>query len=637
MKPIAILLLASIACCLFAQSPDAPPVVPAVGAPSAQVTPQSILATMKQVADWQLVQPPKRATDEWTYGALYAGMMALSHVSDSPKYHDAMMEMGKQHEWKPAKRLYHADDHCVCQTYLDLYLQHRDPAMLSPTKERLDFILAQPSTNVLQFNIKGASDRWAWCDAVFMGPPAWLRLYSATSDKRYLDFMEREWRATSDYLYDKEQHLYYRDSNYFEKREANGKKVFWSRGNGWVLAGLARILQVLPPEHPQRKFYQQQYQEMAAKVASLQSEDGLWRSSLLDPDSYPLKETSGSGFYTFALGWGVNRGVLDRAIYEPVVRKAWRGLLECVTPEGKLEHVQPIGADPKRFEPTHSDVYGVGAFLLAGCEMYRLALADLPAAAHGAFLPQRKDDFAWENDRIAFRVYGPALEATGEITSGIDVWCKRTRKPVVEKWYYQAQYHKDHGEGLDMYQVGPSRGCGGTGIWRDGKLYVANNFVTWRLLENGPARVGFELGYAPYDAGGMKVRETRRISLQTGSNLNRIETRFDWDGGLDELQAAVGIVKRAGGGAPEFATDGSWMAYWEPEQPGNGTIGCAVVMTSPAKAMDTKEQAFLQATVKRGQPLIYYAGAGWTKSGDFLDKAAWVRYVSEAQAKLKSR
>jgi hypothetical protein len=252
-------------------------------------------------------------------------------------------------------------------------------------------------------------------------------------------------------------------------------------------------------------------------------------------------------------------------------------------------------------------------------------------------MPQRKDDFAWENDRIAFRVYGPALEATGEVSSGIDVWVKRTRKPVVEKWYYFAQYHKDHGEGLDMYKVGPSRGCGGTGIWRNGKLYVANNFVTWRLLENGPARVAFELGYAPYDAGGVKVRETRRVSLETGSNLNRIETRFDWDGGPDELEALVGIVKREGGGAPDFAKDGSWLAYWEPEQPGNGAIGCAVIMTSPARPMDTKEQAFLQATVKRGLPLAYYAGPGWTKSGDFPDRKAWMRYVSESQAKLKSQ
>src|ERR1019366_4592795 len=220
----------------------------------------------------------------------------------------------------------------------------------------------------------------SWCDALFMGPPAWMRLYAATSDKKYLDFMDGEWWNTSGYLYDKAERLYFRDSTYFEKREANGKKVFWSRGNGWVLAGLARVLQVMPPEYAHRKLYQQQYLEMAKKIASLQQADGLWHASLLDPESYPLKETSGSGFYTFALGWGINRGLLDQPTYEPVVRKAWKALVECVAPDGKLEHVQPIGADPKKFDPTHSDVYGVGAFLLAGSEMYRLAVRELPAA-----------------------------------------------------------------------------------------------------------------------------------------------------------------------------------------------------------------------------------------------------------------
>lgn len=607
--------------------------------PSRDITPNAVLATMKQVADWQLAQPPKptknvnQGTQDWTYGALYAGVMALSDISDSPRFHDAMVAMGEKHQWKPGPRNYHADDHCVSQTYLELYWQDRNAAMLAPTQARFDYILAHERTNDLNFKSKGAQERWSWCDALFMAPPAWLRLYAVTGEKKYIDFMDREWKATSDYLYDKEEHLYFRDSTYFEKREANGKKVFWSRGNGWVLAGLARVLQVMPPEHPTRQFYIDQYKQMAAKIATLQQSDGLWRSSLLDPESYPLEETSGSGFYTFALAWGINRGVLDRAAYEPVVRKGWQALVGCVTPEGKLEHVQPVGADPKKFDPTHTDVFGVGAFLLAGSEIYRLALSDATAVAYGAFLPQRKDDFAWENDRIAFRMYGPALERGGEISSGIDIWVKRTSKPVIEKWYFQADYHKDHGEGLDFYKVGPSRGCGATAVVRDGKLYAANNFVTWRLLQNGPAKVAFELGYAPYDVAGVKVKETRRISLETGSNLNRIETRFDWEGGPEELPVMVGIVKRQGGEGADYAKDGTWVAYWEPEQADSGQIGCGVVMESPASQLDTAEHAGLQATVKRGQSLVYYAGAGWSKSGQFANKAEWVSYISNFASK----
>jgi len=602
---------------------------------STEFSPQAILATMKQVADWQLVQPPRHPPDDWTHGALYAGVTALSYIADDSKYHNAMIEMGSRQAWKPGTRVYHADDHAVAATYLELYLQHRDPPMLGPTKEQFDYILAHPNTNDLHFVADASAGRWSWCDSLFMGPPVWVRLFNATGDRRYLDFMNREWHATYDFLYDREEHLFFRDSRYFAASEANGKNVFWSRGNGWVMASLARVLQNLPPDYPDRKFYEQQFQEMAAKIASLQQSDGLWRSSLLDPASYPLKETSGSGFYTFALAWGVNRGILNRSTYEPIVRRGWKALVRCVTPQGRLEHVQPIGADPKEFDPAHSDVYGVGAFLLAGSEMYRLALGEEPAAAYCAFLPQRRDDFAWENDRIAFRVYGPALERTGEISSGMDVWVKRTRRPVIEKWYYSADYHEDHGEGLDMYKVGPSRGCGGTGIWRGGKLYVANNFLTWHIVECGPSRATFELTYAPFDAGGIEVRETKRVTLETGSNLNRIETLMAWDWDAPEdLPLVVGIVKREGGGAIEFGDHNSWMAYWEPEQAGNGTMGCGVVMTSAARSRETEEQAFLETTVHRNCPVVYYAGACWTKSGDFPDKGTWVKYVSEFARKV---
>ncbi len=631
MKPPAILL--AVALVLSLRSGAAIESKAEIARISGEFSPQAVLGTVKKAADWQLAQPLRHPPADWTYGALYTGIMALSDIADDAKYHDAMVEMGERQGWKLRPRTYHADDQCVAQTYLDLYLQHRDPAMLGPVKERFDAILAHPRSDDLHFVTDGSGVRWSWCDALFMAPPAWVRLYNATGDRRCLDFMDREWHVTSDLLYDKDEHLYFRDSRYLNQHEANGRKVFWSRGNGWVLAGLARVLQNLPPEYPDRKFFELQFSQMAAKIASLQQTDGLWRSSLLDPASYPLQETSGSGFDTFALAWGVNRGILDRAAFEPVVRKAWKALVRCVTPEGKLEHVQPIGADPREFDPVSSDVYGVGAFLLAGSEVYRLALSEVPAAAYGAFLPQRNEDFAWENDRIAFRMYGPALERAGEISSGIDVWVKRTCRPVIEKWYYLDDHHADHGEGLDMYKVGSGRGCGGTGIWLEGRLCVASNFLTWHILECGPERVVFELSYAPYDAAGVTVRETRRISLETGSNLNRIECLLDWDGGPDELPVAVGIAKREGGGTLQFGKDNSWMAYWEPEQPPNGTIGCGVVMTSPATPMQMKDEAFLQTEVKRGLPFVYYAGAGWTRSGDFPDRNSWINYISTFKAR----
>jgi rhamnogalacturonyl hydrolase YesR len=241
---------------------------------------------------------------------------------------------------------------------------------------RADFdkLLAHPPTNWnLTFKYEGAGGLWSWCDALFMAPPAWLRLSIATGDDKYMHYAVSNWWHTSDTLYDTNEHLFYRDTRYFTKREDNGQKVFWGRGNGWVMGGLVRMLQYLPNNYPDRPRFEKQFKEMATKVLTCQQPDGLWRASLLDPASYALKETSGSGFYTYALAWGVNQGLLDKATYEPAVRKAWAALVACVNADGKLTHVQPIGADPKKFKEDSTEIYGVGAFLLAGSEVYKLS------------------------------------------------------------------------------------------------------------------------------------------------------------------------------------------------------------------------------------------------------------------------
>ena len=205
------------------------------------------------------------------------------------------------------------------------------------------------------------------------GPPVYAKLYALTKDKRYLDFLNKEYKATYDHLYDKEERLFYRDRRYFDKREANGKKVFWGRGNGWVLGGLAEILQVLPKEEPSRAFYQEVVVELATLVAGLQSSDGYWHASLLDPASYPSPETSATGFIVYALAYGVNEGLLDKKAFMPVIKKGWKALVDAVEPDGKLGYVQPIGADPRKVTRDMTEVYGVGAFLLSGCQIYKMS------------------------------------------------------------------------------------------------------------------------------------------------------------------------------------------------------------------------------------------------------------------------
>ena len=340
-------------------------------------TQAGILATMEHVADWQFTNPGKHPPTDWTQAAFYTGVMALAEFSPSPRFLEAMLRMGERNRWKLGPLTLDANDHCVGQTYAELYLKTPRPKMIAAMRAQFNRILANPpELSSLDFKGQNATSAWSWCDALFMGPPAWTRLARATGNPRYLDFAITNWWRTSDFLYDRREHLYFRDSTYFKRTEANGKKVFWSRGNGWVVAGLVRVLQDLPPGHPMRPRFETQFKQMCSKLLACQGADGLWRASLLDPKSFPLKESSGSGFFLYALAYGVNQGLLERSKFAPAVRRGWAALTRCVEPDGKLTHVQPIGGQPRRFSPDSTEVYGVGAFLLAGSEVYRLEIGE---------------------------------------------------------------------------------------------------------------------------------------------------------------------------------------------------------------------------------------------------------------------
>jgi hypothetical protein len=215
--------------------------------------------------------------------------------------------------------------------------------------------------------------RWGWCDALFMAPPVWARLAKITGEQKYLRFMDQEFHATYDLLWDEEENLFWRDSSFFPKREKNGKKVFWARGNGWVIGGLALMIPDLPKNWEGRDFYVNLFKKMAASLKDLQRPDGTWSMGLLgSPEHYPAIETSGTSFITYALAWGINQGILDRSTYEPVVFKAWNALAECVSDEGLLGYVQPIGAAPGESYADKTEEYGIGAFLAAAAEIYKL-------------------------------------------------------------------------------------------------------------------------------------------------------------------------------------------------------------------------------------------------------------------------
>jgi len=331
---------------------------------SPALKPKAIRKAMRKVADWQLATAEDKFNLDWTYAALYDGLLAASRTTGDPRYHDAVLHFAQRQHWQLGPRFSHADDEAVAQSYLELYFEDPKPERIAAFKAEVDKLLARPDDP--------AKDLWWWCDALFMAPPAFARLYKATGDVRYLDYMDREWWITSGHLYDPEAHLFWRDASYFHRREKNGAKLFWSRGNGWVLAGLARVIPFLPPDYPTRGKYIAQFQAMAKEIASIQGKDGLWRSGLLDPADYKYPEISGSAFFTYALAWGINAGLLDRKEYEPVVARAWKGMLHHVYADGRLGSIQKIGAAPGEISPGGSYVYGVGAFLLAGSELDRI-------------------------------------------------------------------------------------------------------------------------------------------------------------------------------------------------------------------------------------------------------------------------
>jgi len=321
---------------------------------------------MRRVFDWQAAHPVGINAENnnlWARAAFYAGVMAAYRATGERAYVEQATRWAESRGWRLGDRPRHADDHAPGQTYLEIYLLKKDPAMLANTKTTLDAMVAGP---------RPGREDWWWCDALFMAPPVLTRLYAATGDRKYLDFLDTMWWDTTDFLFDPAEGLYYRDKNYIGRPNANGKKVFWSRGNGWVMGGTVRVLQYLPKNHPTRGRYVRLLKTLAAAVARVQGEDGLWRPSLLDPAEAPVPETSGTGFFCYALAWGVNNGVLERRTYLPVVRKAWRGLVGHVREDGKLGWVQQIGAAPAKVTAEDNQEYGSGAFLLAGSEMLKL-------------------------------------------------------------------------------------------------------------------------------------------------------------------------------------------------------------------------------------------------------------------------
>jgi unsaturated rhamnogalacturonyl hydrolase len=687
----------------------------------------TVLNLMEKVADWQLLswqrQGMRKEKWDWTNGACYTGFMALNSVANDQKYLRAMLEIGRSLNWNTGPKRMMADDYCVGQLFSQLYALYQDPAMIISFRALADSIASLPHDESLEWKNDIQVREWAWCDALFMGPPALAYLSTATGDEKYLELASRLWWKTTDYLYDTTEHLFSRDGRFLTQKEANGKKMFWSRGNGWVMGGLVRMLQNMPEDFPSRARFLDLYKKMASTIAHIQHADGSWHAALLDSVSYPVKETSGTGFYCYALCWGINQGLLSFDDFFPVVSKAWASLVQSVHPDGKLGFVQQIGEKPEAVDFNSTEVYGVGSFLLAGSEMIKLLVrhtdknvviplynplglerkeeivsiswskvrqkmdkpdihkikitdpltgneihyqweflggkdpvnvlalvnimmgswlflefsTDSPALmiprTYARFVPERLDDFAWENDRIAFRMYGKALEGKKDNGYGLDVWVKRTRRMILNERYRRGDYHTDHGDGMDYYDVGHTLGAGNIAPFLHDTIWYSNNFHRWKILDNGPLRSSFQLDYDQWNAAGQSVFVSKIISLDAGSQLNRIEAVFHFSDSV--LPVVVGIVKRKGPGSECLDEQHGIMAYWEPTDKSDGTTGVACLFSKAVEQMLIREDQFLsELRVEPDRSLTYYAGAVWDKAGQIRNSKEWFDYVQGFKEKL---
>ena len=362
----------------------------ALGLQARNWTRTRVAQTITQVNDyWQAHHAPQ-VRSFWDEAAYHTGNMEAYRLLHNEKWLDYSMQWAIHNQWQGARetntakwlyKQYGEDqqhvlfgDWQICfQTYIDLYhiAQKKHPeanndSMVARAKEVMGYEMAS-----------AAHDYWWWADALYMVMPVMTKMYRLTGDVRYLDKLYDNLCYADSIMLDNETGLYFRDGKYvFPKHKtANGKKDFWARGDGWVLAGLAKVLQDMPKSYKHYTFFVKKYKRLAGAVARLQQKQGYWTRSMADPAQAPGPETSGTAFFTYGMLWGMNHGLLSKKQFAPVVARAWQYLTTtALQPDGKVGYVQPIGerAIPGQVVDKNSQAnFGVGAFLLAACEYYR--------------------------------------------------------------------------------------------------------------------------------------------------------------------------------------------------------------------------------------------------------------------------
>ena len=485
-------------------------------------------------------------------------------------------------------------------------------------------------------------------DIVLTVTPYLLYAGLLENNQEYIDYAV--WMVTSiwDILYDNESGLVHQARACKGHPEGYITQDCWSRGNGWLSMAFASLLKDLPASHPQRKTVEKLAKNFFTAVFKYQDPDGLWHQEMTWPDSYV--EISGSALLLYGIGAALQAEVLPKKYMKPYMH-GLKGMMKYVdmtgnianTCSGCLAYLNGTKADYDSHDYYTNEAHAFGPVLLAYAKAIEMgittldldfapgcAFADRVPACHVRFIGERKEDIAWENDRVAFRIY--SRDVRGKVSSGVDFWTKSVDYPVIEKWYARnaqgQDYHTDRGEGYDFYAVGKHRGVGGTGVWTSNGLVVPQPYANYRIYSDTPDLVDFELTYQPYEADGKLIYEKKRIRMMLSSHFYQVTSTIETSDGSDAV-LAVGLTDF---GAAEVETDAerAILSVIEKISDKDGSIG-GIVCADPKDLKGFEKSGkdhLVLLNVKNGQSVTYYVGAGWSKDtrfDPFLTK--WPRLV----------
>ena len=717
---------------------------------------------------WQANNKPE-VNAFWDNAVYFTGNMEAYRLTGNAKYLEYSDKWARHNKWSGAtgqdpqkwqyktygegqEHVLFADWQVCFQTYADMYAMNPDAYKVARAKQVLGREALMPQ-----------NDFWWWVDALYMGMPAFSKMYKMTGDEAYLDKLYANFKYADDLMFDKDDHLYYRDAKYIypaHKTEA-GKKDFWARGNGWALAGLAKVLADVPDTWQHRAALVERFRQLAEAVSKCQQEGGYWTRSMLDPKQAEGEETSGTALFAYGLLWGMNNGLLDRAVYGAVADNAWKYLSTvALQADGSVGYVQPIGEKAVRGQKltaANANNFGTGAFLLAACEKvryddgsvmpsdarqftvnvtnplgtFRQEVVEIDAktvfeklaisggrqfqvynavgqqvpyqithdgkvlidaavrpngtatftikkgtpntfvnTCYGRMYPERVDDIAWENDRAAYRCYGPALQRTGERSFGNDVWVKNTPSLVVEQRYFiedgskakiaalkqtdpaaakalemATTYHYDQGNGLDCYKVGPTLGCGTPALMIGDSIVMPYCYKEYEILDNGPLRFSVRLVYntTSYKTDN-NVVENRILTLDKNSNFNKMTVWYD---GLTVPADIASGISLHSEDVDNVVLGKDYIQYADPtDNPKGQNFQIFVGTLFPNGVAETKKVMYANPVngnaghalgivkdYKSGQKYTYYFGSAWSKY-DCRTQAEWQERVNSALANI---